>query len=242
MQSWSRGLRKEIISTIKENVNILRIIQPVSYTDIYSIPWITRQNEMEAWENSQTSLGGIWTTEFCALHSYQSKDGAKKPQADGRDHEATAHLNISYATENEKCNSGLLNTLKELKVIKKYLSEFCQVSVYMSHLLCSYQIFQRSKEIKKLTVQGQHWRKVLAIGHTSGISHTCFPQVGPKGCCGDDCPVHRGHLPVVCRQSWGNEDPTWDRQEKCNYLGCHFAHVLWVLMGPEFESVCRSFS
>lgn len=61
---------------------------------------------MEAWEDSQTSLGGIWTTEFCALHSDQSKDGAKKPQADGRDHEATAHLNISYATENDKRNSG----------------------------------------------------------------------------------------------------------------------------------------
>lgn len=111
----------------------------------------------------------------------------------------------------------------------------------MSHLLCS-QIFQKLKEVKRLTIQSQHWRKVLAIGHTSGISHTCFPQVGPKGCCGDDCPVHRGHLPVVCRQSWGNEDPTWDRQEKCNNLGCHFAHVLWVSMGPEFESVCRSFS
>lgn len=91
----------------RNNFNILRIIQPVSYTDIYSIPWITRQNEVEAWEDSQTSLGGIWTSQFCALHSYQSKDGAKKTQADGRDHEATAHLNISYTTENEKSNSGL---------------------------------------------------------------------------------------------------------------------------------------
>lgn len=211
---------------------------------------------MEAWEDRQTSLGGVWTTEFCALHSYQSKDGTKKPQADGRDHEATAHLNISYATENEKSNSGfpkkeeclsagfhIYISLKNWEQSKNIcLSEFYQVSIYISHLLCSYQIFQRLKEMKKLTIQCQHWRKVLAIGHTSGISHACFPQVGPKSCCGDDCPVHRGHLPVVCRQSWGNEDPTWDRQEKCNNLSCHFAHVLWVSMGPEFESVYRSFS
>lgn len=57
---------------------------------------------MEAWEDSKASLGGIWTSQFCALHSYQGEDGSKKPQADGRDHEATAHLNVSFTTENEK--------------------------------------------------------------------------------------------------------------------------------------------
>lgn len=98
-----------------------------------------------------------------------------------------------------------------------------------TNALTNYLICWRLEEMKKLTIQSQHWRKVLAVRHTGGISHTCFPQVRPEGCCGDDCSVHRGHLPVVCRQSRWNKDPSWYSQEKCNNLSRHFAHVLWIL-------------
>lgn len=78
--------------------------------------------------------------------------------------------------------------------------------------------------MSELTIQSQHWREVLAVGDTRGISHTCFPQVGPEGSCGDDRPIHRGHLPVVCWQGGRYQDPSWDSQEKGHNLCCHVAH------------------
>lgn len=82
--------------------------------------------------------------------------------------------------------------------------------------------------VSQLTIQSQHRRKVLAVGHTGGISHTRFPQVGPEGSRGDDRPVHGGYLPVVCRQGGRHQDPPRDSQDKGNDLCCHVAHFFSV--------------
>lgn len=75
-----------------------------------------------------------------------------------------------------------------------------------------------------LTVQCQHRREVLAVGHACGIGHACFPQVGPESGCGDDRPIHRGHLPVVRGQSGRHQNPPWDAQEKGHNLRSHVSH------------------
>lgn len=89
--------------------------------------------------------------------------------------------------------------------------------------------------ISELTIQSQHGRKVLAVGDPSGISHARLPQIGPKGSRGDDRPVHRGHLPVICRQSGRHQDPAWDRQQKGHDLCCHVAHFSRYLGGPDWD-------
>lgn len=95
----------------------------------------------------------------------------------------------------------------------------------------------------KLTIQSQHGREVLAVGHTSWICHTCLPQVGPEGSCGDDCPVYRGHLPVVRGQGGWHQDPPGDGQEEGDNLCCRVAHfLLWLgglRMGQEERSLPR---
>lgn len=76
----------------------------------------------------------------------------------------------------------------------------------------------------ELTIQSQHRREVLAVGHACGIGHACFPQVGPEGSCGDDRPVHGGHFPVVCGQSGRHQNPPRDAQEKGHNLRSHVSH------------------
>lgn len=78
----------------------------------------------------------------------------------------------------------------------------------------------------ELTVQSQHRREVLAVGHACGIGHAGFPQVGPEGGCGDDRPVHGGHLPVVRGQSGRHQDPPRDAQQKGHNLRRHVSHCI----------------
>lgn len=64
----------------------------------------TVENEVEAWEDGQASLGGLWASYFCALHSYQGEDGTKETQTYGGDHQTPTHLDIGFMTEVEKSN------------------------------------------------------------------------------------------------------------------------------------------
>ena len=62
----------------------------------------TVENEVEAREDSQTSLGVFRASYFCALHSYQGKDGTKETQTYSGDHQTPTHLDIAFMRETEK--------------------------------------------------------------------------------------------------------------------------------------------
>lgn len=64
--------------------------------------FFTIQNEVEAREDGQASLGGLWASYFRAFHSYQGEDGTKETQTHRGDHQTPAHLDIGFMTEAER--------------------------------------------------------------------------------------------------------------------------------------------
>lgn len=58
------------------------------------ISGLTTENEVEARQNGQTSLGGVRAPYFCALHSQQCQSGTEETQANGSDHQTPTHLDI----------------------------------------------------------------------------------------------------------------------------------------------------
>lgn len=56
----------------------------------------TTENELEAREDSQTSLGGLRASYFRALHSNQGKDGTKETKTYRGDHQTPTHLDVGF--------------------------------------------------------------------------------------------------------------------------------------------------
>lgn len=62
----------------------------------------TTKNKVEAWQDSQPSFSGLWASYFCALHSYQGKNGTKETQTHSSDHQTPTHLDVRLKNETEK--------------------------------------------------------------------------------------------------------------------------------------------